>query len=152
MPTHFWLFLHCLLLLTIQHWTANSSSLVSSAPVLICLSVSLFANCPFLGSFTNCPFGFSQTCLSSPTSSLIGDLESKPFIWFCGKTDKEIRCYQSRLEWTWEWWQWRGTPHSPKLEHYWNFTIKLFSYPRHSSWGGVLPLWRDAVKVFNSHS
>ena len=30
-----------------------------------------------------------------------------------------------RPEWTWE--QWRGTPHSPKLQHCWNLTIRLFS-------------------------
>ena len=30
-------------------------------------------------------------------------------------------------EWTWEQWQWRGTLHSPKLQHYWNLTIRLFS-------------------------
>ena len=28
---------------------------------------------------------------------------------------KSIRCYHSGSEWTWEWWQWKGTPHSPKL-------------------------------------
>ena len=38
-----------------------------------------------------------------------------------------IRCYHSRPEWTWEQWQWRGTPHSQKLQHYWNLTIRLFS-------------------------
>ena len=31
-----------------------------------------------------------------------------------------------RLEWTSERWQWRGTLHSPKLQHYWNLTIRLF--------------------------
>ena len=39
--------------------------------------------------------------------------------------DRTIICYFS--EWTWEWWQWRGTPHSSKLQHYWNLTIRLFS-------------------------
>ena len=38
-----------------------------------------------------------------------------------------IRCYHSGQEWTWERWQWRGTPHSPKLQHYWSLTIRLFS-------------------------
>ena len=37
------------------------------------------------------------------------------------------RCYQSGPEWTWEQWQWRGTPYSPKLQHCWNLTIRLFS-------------------------
>ena len=30
-------------------------------------------------------------------------------------------------ELNWEQWQWRGTLHSPKLQHYWNLTIRLFS-------------------------
>ena len=30
-------------------------------------------------------------------------------------------------KWTGEQWQWRGTPHSPKLQHYWNLTNRLFS-------------------------
>ena len=38
-----------------------------------------------------------------------------------------FRCYHSGLEWTWEWWQWRGALHFPKLIHYWNLTIRLFS-------------------------
>ena len=42
-------------------------------------------------------------------------------------------------EWTWEWWQWRGTPHSPKLQHYWNLTIRLFSVLSRTLVGGVLP-------------
>ncbi len=28
---------------------------------------------------------------------------------------------------SWEQWQWRGTPHSPKLQHCWNLPIRLFS-------------------------
>ena len=38
-------------------------------------------------------------------------------------------------QWTWEWWQWRSTPHYPKLQHYWNLTIRcsLMSYPGVSS-------------------
>ena len=35
-----------------------------------------------------------------------------------------IRCYYSGPEW--ERWQWRGTPNSPKLQHYWTLTIRLF--------------------------
>ena len=26
-----------------------------------------------------------------------------------------------------EWWRWRCSPHSPKLQYYWNLTIRLFS-------------------------
>ena len=36
------------------------------------------------------PTPLSLTCLSYPTSSLIQDLESKPFVWFRAKTDKGI--------------------------------------------------------------
>ena len=45
-----------------------------------------------------------------------------------------VRCYHSKSEWTWEQWQWRSTLHSPKLQHYWSHTIRLFSviYPRYS--------------------
>ena len=46
-------------------------------------------------------------------------------IWSIDRT--LIRSYHSEPEWTWEWWLWRGTPHSPKLQHYWNLTIRLFS-------------------------
>ena len=38
-----------------------------------------------------------------------------------------IRCYHSRPEWTWERWQWRSTPHSPKLQHSCNLTSRLFN-------------------------
>ena len=42
------------------------------------------------------------------------------------------RCLVSRLIirfgiWTWERWQWRSTLHFPKLQHYWNLAIRLFS-------------------------
>ena len=33
-----------------------------------------------------------------------------------------IRCYHSGLYYTWERWQWRGTPDSLKLQHYWSLT------------------------------
>ena len=49
-------------------------------------------------------------------------------------------------------WQWRGTPHSPKLMHYWNLAIKLFSNISNTLVGGVLPLCRKAVDVINSPS
>ncbi len=37
-----------------------------------------------------------------------------------------IMFYHSEPEWTWEQWQWRVALHSPKLQHYWNLTIRLF--------------------------
>ena len=55
-------------------------------------------------------------------------------------------------EWTWEWWQWRGTPHSPKLLHYWTLTIRLFNVISRTLIWKVLPLCRDAVGVFCSNS
>ena len=42
-----------------------------------------------------------------------------------------------------EQWQWRGTPHFPKLQHWWNFTIRLFSViSRTLVRGGLTPLQR----------
>ena len=45
-------------------------------------------------------------------------------------------------------WQWRGTPHSTKLQHYWSLTIRLFSVISSTHLGGILPFCRDAVDVF----
>ena len=36
-------------------------------------------------------------------------------------------CYYSGPEWTWKQWQWRGIPHSPKLQYYRSLTIRLFN-------------------------
>ena len=60
-------------------------------------------------------------------------------------------------ELTCERWQWRSTLHSPKLQHYCNFTIRLFcviSSTLISSTliGGVLSLCREAVGVFYTPS
>ena len=52
--------------------------------------------------------------------------------------------------WTWEWWQWKGTPHSPKLLHYWNLTIRLFGVISRILVGEVLPLCREAVNVLHT--
>ena len=38
-----------------------------------------------------------------------------------------IRCYHSVPERSWKRWQWKNTLHSPKLQHYWSLTIRLFS-------------------------
>ena len=46
----------------------------------------------------------------------------------------------------------RGTLHFPKLRHYWNLTIRLYSVIYRTLVGEVLPLGRDAVSVFNSPS
>ena len=34
-----------------------------------------------------------------------------------------------------EQWQWRGAPYSPKSQHYWDLTIRLFSVISGHSWG-----------------
>ena len=54
-------------------------------------------------------------------------------------------------EWTWEQWQWRSTPHSPKLciTGAWQSDC-LMSYPEHLLGSGVLLLCRDAVGIFYS--
>ena len=44
------------------------------------------------------------------------------------------------------------TPHSPKLQHYWSLTIRLFSVISRTIVGGILLLCRDAVGVFYSPS
>ena len=56
---------------------------------------------------------------------------SNSSIWSIGKT---TRWYHSRPEWTWEWWQWRGTPHFSKLQHSDCFVL----YPRHILGVGIL--------------
>ena len=55
-------------------------------------------------------------------------------------------CYHSGPEWTWEQWQWRGTPNSPKLVHH-----ESLHHIKDTRWG-VLSLWRDAVGVLYSPS
>ena len=38
-----------------------------------------------------------------------------------------IRRYHSGPEWTWERWQWRGTPHFPNLQHHWNHSSRILA-------------------------
>ena len=61
-----------------------------------------------------------------------------------------IRCYHSEPEWTWEQLQWRGTPHSLKLQHY--LSLELFSIICRILIKWVLLLCRDAVSVFSWRS
>ena len=73
-------------------WTANSSwPVLSTVRSRLSLTV-ILRQLPSLGSFSNSTSGFSRTSFSSPTSGLVGDLESKSFVWFRIKTDKEIVC------------------------------------------------------------
>ena len=50
------------------------------------------------------------------------DLLPIPYNW----KNFRISKHHSGTEWTWEQWQWRSIQLSPKLQHYWNFTIWLF--------------------------
>ena len=63
-----------------------------------------------------------------------------------------MSCYHAGPEWTWEQWQWKGALHSPKPQHHWNFTIRLFSVISRTLIEGVLPLCRGAVSIFYSPS
>ena len=98
--------------------------------VVDCPSASPFANCLLWVPFFNCLLWrslahcshFSRICLSSPTSGLVGDLDSKPFVWFRAKTDKGIVCLADHLHSVTQ----RGTPYFPKFQHYWRLTIRLF--------------------------
>ena len=48
--------------------------------------------------------------------------------------------------------QWRRTPHSPKLQHYWSLTIRIFSVMSRILGWEVWRLCRDSVGVFYSPS
>ena len=62
-------------------WTLYHADCTLVLSVFDCPSASPFANWPLSGFFPTPP---------SPTSDLVGDLESKPFAWFRAKTDKAI--------------------------------------------------------------
>ena len=56
-----------------------------------------------------------------------------------------VRCYHCRSKWTWEQWQWRGTPHSPNLQGQ-NLTIRWFNVISRTLVGEVLnPLQRCSL-------
>ena len=86
-----------------------------------------------------------------PTTVWMHHLNTKYTVYLTNRQDP-IRDYHSGSEWTLEWWQWRCTPHSPKLQRYWNLTIKLFSVISRILVGGFLLFCRDAVCVFYSPS
>ena len=77
---------------------------------------------------------------------------SKPWLSSIWPFDRTLfRCYHFGPEWIWERWQWRGTLHSPKLQHNRNLTIKLFSdISRTFLGGGVIIICESAVDVFYS--
>ena len=45
-------------------------------------------------------------------------------------------------------WLWRGTPHFPKLQHYWSLLSRLFNVISRTLVGGGLTLPRDVVGIF----
>ena len=66
-----------------------------------------------------------QTVLFSVSHLFALSLNVKQF-YFTHRYDA-FMCYHSGPEWTWEWWQWRDTLHSLKLQHYWSLAIRLFN-------------------------
>ena len=52
--------------------------------------------------------------------------------------------------WIWKRWQLKGTLHSPKLHHYWNFTIRLFSVTSRTLIEGDLPLCNTTMPLTTS--
>ena len=96
-------------------------------------------------------FKYTVKCKNSWFQTIqFGVITQSSFIWPIDRT--LIRCYHSRPGWTWEQWQWKGTPNSPKLQHYWSLTIRLLIVISRTLMQGVLPLCRDAVSVFYSFS
>ena len=69
-------------------------------------------------------------------------------IWLIGRTLLSA----TTMGQTWEQWQWKGTLHSPKHQHYWSPTIRFFSVISRTFVVGVLLFCRDAVGVFCSPS
>ena len=51
-----------------------------------------------------------------------------------------IKFYFSASKWTWEQWQWRGTPHSTKLQHNWSLTIRFLVLQKEHSLEGSYSL------------
>ena len=96
--------------------------------------------------FQTMQFSISLLCLDFKVHSL----NVKQF--YLIHRQDPVRCYHSGLEWTWERWQWRGTQHFPKLQHYWNLIIRLLSVISRTLTEGVLSLCREAVGVFYSPS
>ena len=58
---------------------------------------------------------------------------------------KTIRCFHSGPGWVWEQWQWRSTLYSPKLQLYWNLTIRLFNVISRM-------VWQCATESLEQHS
>ena len=112
---------------------------------VICFQVLLFyINNSKTVLFQTIQFSMSFVCAQFKCSSTQFECQTVLF-------DPE-RCYHPGAEWTWERWQWKGTPHSPKLQYYWSFTIWLFSVITRTLVEEVLPLCRNAVGVFYSSS
>ena len=119
-------------------------------PVLICLRKTLNEDLFYKGSSANLPR--LHTCenkvpfwdKSKSFASNISFVLRKNFLthWMVVEPSNK-----SKIEWTWERWQWRGTPHSPKFLHYWNLTIRLFSVMLGESLTPLQPLPTGQVIV-----
>ena len=85
---------------------------------------------------------FKQFSLTYHLFALILNIEQ----FYSTDWSNTFRCNHSRLDWTGERWQWRGTPDFLKLQYYWGLTIRLFSG---ISWifegkSGLTPLQRSS--------
>ena len=60
--------------------------------------------------------------------------------------------HHSVPESSWQWWQCKGTLHSPKFNHYWRLTIRLFNIISRHQFGGIIFICKDAVDLFYSPS
>ena len=114
--------------------------------VLLCITNNSIKHQSFVYTQLN-----DQTILFHISHLFALSLNVKQFYLNCKK--EPIRCYHSGSEWAWKQWKWRGTLHSPKLQHYWSLTIRLFNAMSRTFIGErVLPLCRDAVDVFYNTS
>ena len=69
----------------------------------------------------NMPNPFFIHINSSTSNKIVW--HKKTFKYYLTHTLYPIRCYHSESEH----WQWKDTPHFPKLQYYWGLTIRLFS-------------------------
>ena len=91
---------------------------------------------------------FQALLYNSYNSTSVICLHTLCSIWFIDRNVSSAT--HSRSEWTWEQWQWKGTPHSPNLQS-WNLTIKWFYViPRTLIGGGLTPLQRCSQCILQS--
>ena len=61
-----------------------------------------------------------------------------------------IRCYHSRPEWIWEWWQWKGTPYSPNLQHL--FLVRKWTFSHLLATGFLQNMLKPTKPFRDNHS